>query len=90
MVTIPAKDLLSWPMLEPAAARRVAGMLTKRLNGRRPEEKPMSENESTGIESTQQREDIPCYTSATGGWGSLKGVSRIRPNGGPVGARAAR
>ena len=37
----------------------------------------MSADEPTGVESTQQREDTPYYTNATGGWGSLKGVARI-------------
>jgi hypothetical protein len=36
---------LSCPRLEPAAAHRLAGMPTKRLIGRHPEEEPMSENE---------------------------------------------
>ena len=37
----------------------------------------MSDDQPTGVESTRQREDTPYYTNATGGWGSLKGVSRI-------------
>lgn len=37
----------------------------------------MSEDEPTGVESTQQRQDTPNYINATGGWGSLKGVGRI-------------
>lgn len=90
MVAVPAKGLLSCPTLEPAAARRVAGMATKRLNGRRHEEEPMSKNEPDGIESPQKRGDIPCYTSTTSGWGLLKGVRRIRPDGGTFRVGAAR
>jgi hypothetical protein len=48
---------LSCPALEPAAAHRLAGMPTKRLIGRRPEVEPMSGNEPTRIEFTQQRKD---------------------------------
>jgi hypothetical protein len=43
---------LSCPRLEPAAARRLDGMPTKRLIERRPEVEPMSGNESTRIERT--------------------------------------
>jgi len=37
----------------------------------------MSEDEPTGVEAPQQRQDTPYYTNAPGGRGLLKGVGHI-------------
>ncbi|MFC0342199.1 hypothetical protein [Paracoccus niistensis] len=46
--------------------------LIRRLHVHSPESRMMSEDEPTGAESTQQREDSPFYTAATGDYGLIR------------------